>query len=123
MRGLKKTAQTLRSFYPSAEDDFILKLATLAERAARAIEEQKLLLTDELLADAVTQCREECAGEQKGAGLFLKTVPRLITIWIRDVRTVAPARKLPVKLTRTEQMLQEVATNMKAKRLAKEAGK
>ena len=122
MCGLKKTTETLRGFYPSSGDDFIEKLATLASESAAAIEEQKLMLTDELLADAIKQCREDTTN-QRGAGLFLKTVPRLIATWVREGRTVAPARKLPVKLTRTEQMLQEVAANMKAKRLAKEAGK
>ena len=123
MRGLKKTSKMLRTLYPATQDDFVLKLAELAEEAAASVEgEHRLILTDELLAQAIEMCHLNCAEYQHGAGLFLKTVPRCIARWVAEGRD-APSQRKPAQRTRTGRMVEEVAAQMKAARLVKEAGR
>ena len=83
-------AAAVRSHYPETDDMFVMRLAQACCSVAAGAGKD---CTDALAAEAVEHCRRNSNGSQKGAGLFLKTVPQTVKSWLVNGKGPKPERK------------------------------
>jgi hypothetical protein len=78
-----ETATAIRQYFPTADDELVKLVVAATVRAyAAAVGRRKAEpLTDSNLRDAIHQAHFE---NQRSAGLFQTTVPRLVTSWVEE---------------------------------------
>ena len=82
-----KTAAAVCGHFPATDTTFVLQIVDAGMRAYAGVDEPKIPIpTDDVLADAVESSFSQ-AGKQTSAGLFLRTVPAVITNWSKAGRS------------------------------------
>lgn len=75
-----QAAAAVQKYFPRTEDDFVSRLAESCRAALIESGTDPVLLTDQVLADAVKMAHKP---GQHSAGLFLKTVPSVLKNWAK----------------------------------------